>query len=118
TDAFDVLLAVEKLEPPKREGINVKAGTGDYKTTWSASDIKPEIGNVTLTKKGAGTAWGSLYWHYTEDLEKTTPAETALKLITKRQTDGICPHERYARRWVRTCKRYFTIQMARRLRLL
>lgn len=83
TDAVDVVLGGQKIEPSKLEGVKVEAGTGYYKTSWSSSDIKPEMGNVTLTKKGDGIAWGSLYWQYFEDLDKITSAETPLKLMKK-----------------------------------
>src|SRR5690606_36736623 len=83
TDAVDVFLGGQKLEPSKLEGIKVEAGTGYYKTSWSSSDIKSEMGNVTLTKKGDGIAWGSLYWQYFEDLDNITSAETPLKLKKK-----------------------------------
>ena len=59
------------------------AGTGYYKTSWSSSEITPELANVTLTKKGDGISWGSLYWQYFEDLDKITSAETPLKLSKK-----------------------------------
>ena len=67
----------------KLEDVKTEAGTGYYKTAWSASDIKPEMANVTLTKIGDGIAWGSLYWQYFEDLDKITSAETPLKLTKK-----------------------------------
>lgn len=83
TDAVDVVLGGQKIEPSKLEDVKVEAGTGYYKTSWSSSDIKPEMGNVTMTKKGDGIAWGSLYWQYFEYLDKITSAETPLKLKKK-----------------------------------
>jgi uncharacterized protein YfaS (alpha-2-macroglobulin family) len=41
------------------------------------------MADVTLTKKGNGIAWGSLYWRYFEDLDKITSAESPLKLSKK-----------------------------------
>jgi uncharacterized protein YfaS (alpha-2-macroglobulin family) len=41
------------------------------------------MGEVKITKKGKGMAWGSLYWQYFEDLDKITSAETPLKLKKK-----------------------------------
>ncbi len=83
TDMVDVVLGGQQIEPSKLENIKVEAGTGYYKTSWNASEIKPEMGEVKLTKKGDGIAWGSLYWQYFEDLDNITSAETPLKLKKK-----------------------------------
>jgi hypothetical protein len=49
------------------------------------------MGEVKMTKKGDGIAWGNLYWQYFEDLDKITSAETPLqlkkKLFLKTNTD-------------------------------
>ncbi len=60
--------------------VNVQAGTGYFKTTWKPSDIKAEMGDVTVAKSSKGVAWGAAYWQYFEDLDKITFAETNLKL--------------------------------------
>lgn len=57
-----------------------QAGTGYFKTSWSAAEIQPAQGNVTITKPDAGVAWGALYWQYFEDIDKITPAATPLSL--------------------------------------
>ena len=83
TDMVDIRIGGQNLEPSKLEAIAVEAGTGYFKTSWSPSEINPKMANITLTKKGNGIAWGSLYWQYFEDLDKITPAETALQLSKK-----------------------------------
>ncbi|GAA3616546.1 MG2 domain-containing protein [Flavivirga amylovorans] len=83
TDMVDVVLGGQKIAPSKLENVKVEAGTGYYKTSWNTSEIKPEMAEVKLTKKGNGIAWGSLYWQYFEDLDKITSAETPLKLKKK-----------------------------------
>ena len=83
TDMVDVVLGGHEINPKKLENLKVEAGTGYYKTAWNASEIKPEMGEVKITKKGKGMAWGSLYWQYFEDLDKITSAETPLKLKKK-----------------------------------
>ncbi|NNC51328.1 MAG: alpha-2-macroglobulin [Flaviramulus sp.] len=83
TDMIDVVIGGKKLEPTKLENVKVEAGTGYYKTSWNSSDINPEMGEVSLTKKENGIAWGSLYWQYFEDLDKITSAKTPLKLSKK-----------------------------------
>ena len=57
-----------------------QAGTGYFKTSWSAAEIKPAQGKVTVRKPDAGVAWGALYWQYFEDIDKVTAAATALSL--------------------------------------
>ena len=83
TDMVDVVLGGQKIEPSKLEAVKVEAGTGYYKTAWSASEIKPNMAEVTISKTGKGIAWGSLYWQYFEDLDQITSAETPLKLKKK-----------------------------------
>ncbi len=83
TDMVDVVLGSEPISPSKLENVKVEAGTGYYKTSWKTDEIKPEMANVKITKKGKGIAWGSLYWQYFEDLDKITSAETPLKLKKK-----------------------------------
>ncbi|TYA53340.1 alpha-2-macroglobulin [Formosa maritima] len=91
TDMVDVVIGENKIEASKLEDVKVEAGTGYYKTAWTGGDIKPEMAEVTLTKKGEGIAWGALYWQYFEDLDKITSAETPLtlkkKLFLKTNTD-------------------------------
>ncbi|WP_166967898.1 alpha-2-macroglobulin family protein [Yeosuana marina] len=83
SNMVDVVIGGKKIEPSKLENVQVEAGTGYYQTSWNSSEIKPEMSKVTLTKKGDGIAWGSLYWQYFEDLDKITSAETPLKLKKK-----------------------------------
>ncbi|MCX7547889.1 carboxypeptidase-like regulatory domain-containing protein [Xanthomarina sp. F1114] len=75
TDMVDVVIGGNNIEPSKLEDVKVEAGTGYYKTSWTGTDITPEMAEVTLTKKGEGLAWGALYWQYFEDLDKITSAD-------------------------------------------
>jgi len=74
------------------DDVKVEAGTGYFKTSWSKTEIKPEMGNITVTKKDEGVAWGAMYWQYFEQLDKITTHETPLKLSKKlfvqRNTDA------------------------------
>ncbi|MBU2949508.1 carboxypeptidase-like regulatory domain-containing protein [Tamlana agarivorans] len=91
TDRVDVTVGNKTIEPAKLDNVKTEAGTGYYKTSWTATEINPAMSEVTLTKKGDGIAWGSLYWQYFEDLDKITTAETPLsikkKLFVKHDTD-------------------------------
>ncbi|MFK7782038.1 MG2 domain-containing protein [Psychroserpens sp.] len=83
TEMVDVVIGGKAINPSKLKDVELEAGTGYYKTTWSSEDINPAMASVELNKKGEGIAWGSLYWQYFEDLDKITSAETPLKLIKK-----------------------------------
>lgn len=90
TDAVDLVVGGETFGPSQMESIPVEAGTGYYKTAWNGTEIKPQMAEVQLTKKGQGIAWGALYWQYFEDLDQITTAKTPLqlkkKLFLKRNT--------------------------------
>jgi len=79
----EISLGGQIIEPKKMEDVKIEAGTGYFKTSWSGSDIKPEMGNIKVTKKDDGIAWGAVYWQYFEQLDKITPHETPLKLEKK-----------------------------------
>jgi len=51
----------------------VEAGTGFYEKRFTATEVRPEMGNITLTKPDKGVSWGSLHWQYLEDIAKVTP---------------------------------------------
>jgi len=69
--------------PAGRQDVKVEAGTGYFKASWNKTAIKSNMGNVTVTKKDDGVAWGAMYWQYFEQLDKITSAETPLKLVKK-----------------------------------
>jgi len=79
----EISLGDTKINPKNMPDVKVEAGTGYFKTSWSGSDIKPQMGNVTVTKKDEGVSWGSLYWQYFEQLDKITPSKTPLQLVKK-----------------------------------
>lgn len=52
--------------------------TGYQKVTYAASEIKPEMGNISIAKKSDGPAWGALYWQHFEPLDKVMPGSAGL----------------------------------------
>lgn len=82
----EVKVGTETITPTQTQ-----AGSGYFKTSWNANDIKPEQAQVTLTKTDEGIAWGGLYWQYFENLDKitfaTTPLQLSKKLFIKQNTD-------------------------------
>lgn len=71
------------LKPAEIDGVQVQAGTGYFQTSWQGKDIKPDMGEVTVTKKDAGIAWGAMYWQYYEQLDKITSAGSPLGVEKK-----------------------------------
>jgi uncharacterized protein YfaS (alpha-2-macroglobulin family) len=72
----EVSLGGETIQPEKAE-----AGTGFYEKTFSAAEIKPAMGEITVKKTDDGVSWGSVHWQYLEDIAKITPhAGTPLTL--------------------------------------
>ena len=73
---------------------NVEPGTGFYEKKFHATEVKPAMGKIKLTKTDAGVSWGSLHWQYLEDVSKITPhegnpLEVKKSLFVKRMTkDG------------------------------
>jgi len=81
--AIEIMLGNIKVDPKEMPEVKEEAGTGYFKTSWSGSDIKSEMGNVKVVKKDKGVSWGALYWQYFEQLDKITSYETPLKLKKK-----------------------------------
>ncbi len=75
-ELVEVSLGGEVVKPE-----DVEAGTGFYQARFVRGEIKPEQGQIQVTKKDPGVAWGSVHWQYLEDMSKVTPYEgTPLKL--------------------------------------
>jgi hypothetical protein len=64
----EVALGGKTVQPEKTE-----AGTGFYEKTFSAAEITPAMGKITVTKPDGGVSWGSVHWQYLEDVDKITP---------------------------------------------
>ncbi len=54
--------------------------TGYQKVTYAPSEIKPDMGTITVTKKTTGPAWGALYWQHFEPLDKVMPGSAGLSV--------------------------------------
>ena len=71
----------QTLDPSQfEEGNRPQAGTGYFKTSWSGDEVKPEMGKITVSNPNPTVAWGAAYWQYFEQLDKITPAETAVSI--------------------------------------
>jgi uncharacterized protein YfaS (alpha-2-macroglobulin family) len=54
--------------------------TGYEKVTYAASEIKPEMGAIQITKNSDGPAWGALYWQHFEPLDQVMPGSAGLSV--------------------------------------
>jgi hypothetical protein len=78
-----ITLGKTKISSDRLDDVTKEAGTGYFRLSWSGTEIKPEMGRITVTKTGDGVAWGAVYWQYFENLDKITPAVTPLHLEKK-----------------------------------
>lgn len=76
----EITVGNEKIDPSTRQDIKTEAGTGYFKTSWTGPEIKPEMGNIRVSKKDAGVAWGAAYWQYFEKMDKITQAASPLHI--------------------------------------
>ncbi|QAR30027.1 hypothetical protein EQP59_00965 [Ornithobacterium rhinotracheale] len=53
---------------------------GVYTQTWQPSEITPNLGEIELKKETAGTAFGSLYYQYLENIDKVKGTQTGLSV--------------------------------------
>jgi uncharacterized protein YfaS (alpha-2-macroglobulin family) len=59
------------------------AGSGYFKVRYNGDEVKPEMGNITLTVAGENSkspSWGAVYWQYFENLDKISSAKTPLEI--------------------------------------
>lgn len=75
-----ISIGKEKIDSRKLTDRKTEAGTGYFQLSWQGSEIRPEMGNVKVSKSTDGVAWGSVYWQYYENLDKISPAATPMKL--------------------------------------
>lgn len=90
SDEVDIKINNKNINELK-EKINKEDGTGYFKLTWNKDEIKPEMGQITLTKNNNSVSWGAMYWQYFENLDKIifhkTPLSIDKKLFIERNTD-------------------------------
>lgn len=69
-----------------------EAGTGYFEHTWTGSEVKPAMGEVTVTTTTDGVQWGALHWQYLEQMDKVTthnsPLRIAKQVMLHEQTDA------------------------------
>jgi hypothetical protein len=61
----------------------IEPGTGFFEARFAGLAIKPEMGNVQLTKTDPGGAWAGVHWQYLEDVAKVTKHDGSLLELEK-----------------------------------
>jgi uncharacterized protein YfaS (alpha-2-macroglobulin family) len=80
----EITMGNQVIDPKTMDDVQVEAGTGYFKTSWTGAEITPEMGKISVKRKDrTGISWGAVYWQYFEQLDKITPAATPLKLEKK-----------------------------------
>lgn len=80
TELPEVTLGTSPLTIPRA---SAEAGSGYFKKTWSAKDIRPELGTIRIKANNNSTTWGAMYWQYFEELDNISAAATTLKIRKK-----------------------------------
>ncbi|WP_266362019.1 alpha-2-macroglobulin family protein [Tellurirhabdus rosea] len=62
----------------KAEVLASRATPGYQKATFAPAEIKPDMGRIEISRKGAGPAWGALYWQHFEPMDKVVSGSTGL----------------------------------------
>ena len=62
---------------------STEAGTGYFKETIPVTEIKADMGKVTVAKADKGIGWGAMYWQYYQELDKIQGQSGALKVNKK-----------------------------------
>ncbi|MEM9235533.1 MAG: alpha-2-macroglobulin family protein, partial [Verrucomicrobiota bacterium] len=65
-----IALGGQEVKPEK-----VEAGTGFYESRFVGEAVKPELGEIELSKSDEGVSWASVHWQYLEDMAKVTSHE-------------------------------------------
>ena len=71
---------------------NVEPGTGHFEQRWSGPEVKPNMGEVSVTTTTDGVQWGALHWQYLERMDKVTQHESPFSIkkqvMLTEQTDA------------------------------
>ena len=91
TELVTIDVGGEKLAPGNDGTPRAEAGTGFMETRFTRREIEPRMGNVTLSRKEKGLAFGGVHWQYLDDIANVPAvgrAELAIdkQLLVKRQT--------------------------------
>ncbi len=61
-------------------GDKIEAATGYFQKIWTAGQITPDMGKITIKNPNRHPAWGAVYYQYFEDIDKVGQWNTNLKI--------------------------------------
>jgi hypothetical protein len=70
----------QEIDSLTAEGLPQLALRSYVKTTWTADQIRPVMGTVSVTNDGGGYVTGALHWQYLERPDRVAPAGSALRV--------------------------------------
>lgn len=76
---FKITIGSEKINSTDPK-LKLEAGTGYFKKVWQEDDVNKSMADIQINKTGDSPSWGSVYWQYFEDLDKTTSAGGPLNI--------------------------------------
>ncbi|PQJ20631.1 hypothetical protein [Tenacibaculum sp. SG-28] len=83
TNTPTVSVGTQKIIPEKSEDTKIMAGTGYFKTSWTANEISNDMSTVEIKPTSKTALWGGLYWQYFENLNAVSATESSLKIEKK-----------------------------------
>jgi len=81
-ELVDVTVGEETIDISSNSDISSESGTGYFSTSWTGSDISPEMSNISVINPNNNIAWGAAYWQYFENIENIKSTSSPLD-ITK-----------------------------------
>ncbi|MEO8588182.1 MAG: alpha-2-macroglobulin family protein, partial [Flavobacteriales bacterium] len=82
-----IMVGGERVNTDRQE-----AGTGYFEQSWTADQVKPAMGQVSVSTSSDGVQWGALHWQYFERMDKVTPHESPFSIrkqvMLHEQTDA------------------------------
>lgn len=79
----DIKVGNQVIDINGNTDIQAEAGTGYFSTSWSGSEITPELSHISITNPNNHIAWGAAYWQYFEDLDKIKTHSSPLSITKK-----------------------------------
>ncbi|MAE08216.1 MAG: hypothetical protein CL661_05600 [Bacteroidetes bacterium] len=87
----DITVGNQIIDINGNSDITAESGTGYFSTSWSGSEITPELSQISITNPNNHIAWGAAYWQYFEDLDKIKTNISPLSINKKLFIEKLTP---------------------------